>query len=325
MLAAICTAYGGPETVVVREVPKPAPRAGEILIRMRAASVTSGDARVRAARFPPGFALPARLALGVRGPRRAILGAEGAGIVEALGSGVARFKEGDSVFVMFGARFGAHAEYAVLSETGAIAAIPRGFSFERASAIAFGGSTALHFLRDQGCVAPGERVLVNGASGSVGGAAVQLARHFGAHVTGVCSEANVARVRALGAHETIDYAARDFADGTERWDIVFDAVGNAPFARARAALKPGGRLLGVVAGLGATVGAALRPRRGAYRVLAGVASERAEDLAHLAGLGESGVFDPPIDSTFALADIAKAHARVDTGRKTGAVVIALPG
>jgi NADPH:quinone reductase-like Zn-dependent oxidoreductase len=323
MLAAICTAYGGPETVVVREVPKPAPRAGEILIRMRAASVTSGDSRVRAANFPPGFAPLARLALGLRGPRRAVLGAEGAGIVEACGPGVTRFKEGDAVFALFGARFGAHAEYAKLRETAAIARVPKGFSFERAAAIAFGGATALHFLRDQGRVAPGERVLVNGASGSVGAAAVQLARHFGARVTGVCSAANAERVRALGAMATIDYAARDFADGRERWNIVFDAVGNAPLSRSCMALVPAGRLLAVVASLGETLGAALRPKRGALRVLAGVAAERAEDLAFLAGLCEAGAFDPPIDSVFSLADIAQAHARVDTGRKTGAVVVTM--
>lgn len=325
MLAAICTAYGGPETVSVREVPKPAPRAREILIRMRAACVTSGDARVRAANFPPGFALPARLALGIRGPRRAVLGAEGAGIVEACGSGVTRFKEGDAIFALFGARFGAHAEYAVLPETAAIAAVPKDFSFERAAAIAFGGSTALHFLRDQGKLAPGERVLVNGASGSVGSAAVQLARHFGARVTGVCSAANAERVRALGAYETIDYATRDFADGRERWNVVFDAVGNAPLARACMALVPAGRLLSVVAGLGTMLGAALRPKRGALRVMAGVAAERAEDLVFLAQLCGAGAFDPPIDSRFALADIALAHARVDTGRKTGAVVVTMPG
>jgi NADPH:quinone reductase-like Zn-dependent oxidoreductase len=325
MRAAICTAYGGPGAVVVRDVPKPAPRAGEILIRMRAASVTSGDARVRAANFPPGFGVLGRLALGLTGPRRAVLGAEGAGIVEAIGAGVSRFKEGDAVFALFGARFGAHAEYATLPEAAAIAAIPRGFSFERASAIAFGGSTALFFLRDLGRLAPGERVLVNGAAGSVGTAAVQLARHFGAHVTGVCSAANASRVRARGAHDTIDYAARDFADGTESWDAVFDAVGNAPYTRARAALAPGGRLLAVVAGLGAMLSAALRPRRGAHRVAAGVVAERAEDLAFLAGLCEAGTFDPPIDAVFPLAEIAHAHARVDTGRKTGAVVVTLPG
>ncbi|MCM0019770.1 MAG: NAD(P)-dependent alcohol dehydrogenase [Tagaea sp.] len=325
MLAAICTAYGGPETVSIRDIPKPAPRAREILIRMRAACVTSGDARVRAANFPPGFAPLARLALGLRGPRRAVLGAEGAGIVEACGRNVTRFEEGDAVFALFGARFGAHAEYAVLPETGAIAPIPRGYSFERAAAIAFGGTTALHFLRDRARVAPGERVLVNGASGSVGSAAVQIARALGARVTGVCSAANAARVRALGAYETIDYAARDFADGRERWNIVFDAVGNAPLSRACMALVPGGRLVAAVAGLGATLGAALRPKRGALRVLAGIVPERAEDLAYLAGLCESGAFDPPIDSTFALADIAQAHARVDTRRKTGAVVVTMPG
>lgn len=324
MLAAICAAYGGPDAVCVRDVPRPIPRKGEILIRMRAACVTSGDARLRAARFPTGFALPARLALGLWGPRRAILGAEGAGIVVACGPGVSRFKEGDAVFALFGMRFGAHAQCAVLPETAAIAPIPRGYSFERASAIAFGGSTALHFLRDFGKVAPGERVLVNGASGSVGAAAVQLARHFGARVTGVCSAANTARVLAHGAHETIDYAAREFADGRERWDIVLDAIGNAPIDRARRALAPGGRLLAVVAGLGTTLGSALRPQRGALRVLAGTAAEHAEDLVVLSGLCESGAFDPPIDSVFALADIAAAHARVDTGRKTGAVVVALP-
>lgn len=307
--------------VEVREVRDPVPGRGDVLIRIRATTVASGDARVRAARFPPGFSIPARLALGITRPRQPILGTELAGIIESVGADVTRYRPGDAVFAMTGAGFACHAELRALPETAALAPIPAGLSFEEAAALSFGGTTALYFLRDAARTQPGERVLVNGASGTVGLAAVQIARHLGAHVTGVCSAANTARVRALGADETIDYGATDFAATGQQWDVVFDAVGNAPLARCRPALRPRGRLLMVVCGLPDLVLAPLRSRSSGIQVIGGSAPERPEDLAFLKTLCEAKAFTAVIDSRFALAQIGQAHARVDTNRKVGSVVV----
>lgn len=321
MLAAVCTAYGGPEVVKVREARDPVPARGEVLVRIRATTVASGDARVRAARFPPGFSIPARLALGITRPRQQILGTELAGVIEGVGAGVTRYRPGDAVFAMVGAGFACHAELRTLPESGALAAMPTGLSFEEAAALSFGGTTALYFLRDVARTQPGERVLVNGASGTVGLAAVQIARHLGAHVTGVCSAANTALVRSLGADEVIDYKATDFATTGQRWDVVFDAVGNASLARSKPALRPQGRLLMVVCGLHDLVLAPLRTRSSGIQVSGGSAPERPEDLACLKDLWEAKAFKAVIDSRFPLAQIAQAHARVDTNRKVGSVVV----
>lgn len=320
--AAICEAYGGPEVVAVREVPDPRPKPGEILIRARAATVSSGDARVRGANFPPGMALPVRLFLGIRGPRKPILGTELAGTVAAVGDGVTRFRVGDAVFAFAGGGFGCHAELKAMPESGAICAMPKGASFAEAAALSFAGTTALYFLRDRGKVTPGERVLVNGASGAVGMAAVQIARHLGAHVTGVCSAVNAEAVLGLGAERVIDYRTEDFTAEGERWDAILDAVGNAPFKRTKPVLAEGGRLLAVVAGLGDMLKAPVQSLSGSRKALAGVAPERAEDLATLKSLYEAGVYKPVIDSRYTLSRIAEAHARVDTGRKAGSVVVA---
>jgi NADPH:quinone reductase-like Zn-dependent oxidoreductase len=322
MFAAICPVYGGPETVVVRDIPRPEPGPGEIRIRVRAASVSSADSRIRGARFPRGFAIPARLALGLRGPRRPVLGSEVAGIVDALGPGAEGFEPGDAVFAFLGMRQGGHAEFARANAAMA-APLPPGFDFVRASAICFGGTTALYYLRDVAALREGERALVVGAAGTVGAAAVQIARSLGASVDAVCSEANAERVRARGAAQIF---ARDRIDVTQtgkRWDVVFDAVGAVSFAAARRIVEPGGRLLMVAGGLDELLTAPVRARFSGFRALGGVAPERPADVAHLAGLCASGAFDPPIDAVFPFARIAEAHARVDTGRKAGAVVVTM--
>lgn len=321
MKAAWCARYGAPEVVSVRDVPSPVPGPRDILVRVRATTVSSGDSRVRAARFPPGLSLPARLALGLTGPRQPILGTELAGIVEAVGPGVTRWRAGDEVFAMTGMRFGGHAELKVLGESAAIAAKPANLSFEEAATLSFGGTTALYFLRDAARLARGERVLVNGASGAVGIAAVQIARHLGADVTAVCSAGNADLLRDLGAEDVIDYRTQDFARLGRQWDIIFDAVGTAPYARAIGLLAPGGRLLQVVAGLGAMVAGPLRSMTSGRKVISGTAPERAEDLALLATLASTGALRPVIDSQYPLERIVEAHARVDTGRKIGSAVV----
>ena len=320
MKAAVYRRYGPPDVIRIEDVPTPDPGPNELLVRVRAASVSAGDARLRSARVPPGFGLVMRLAFGITGPRKPILGWDFAGEVAAVGSLVSGFAPGDRVF---GARMGSHAEYVTVS-TNSVAAMPRNLTFEDATALVFGGMTSLIYLRDKAKIQPGERVLINGASGAVGTAAVQLAKHFGAVVTGVCSASNAELVTSLGAARVIDYAKQDFTQSGETYDIIFDAVGNCTFARCERALSPGGRLLLVVSSLGQTLGAMLRPSRAGRKVLAGVGATRAEDLRFLGSLAESGAFKPVVDRSYPFARIADAHAHVDTGHKRGNVVIALP-
>lgn len=321
MRAAVCRAYGGPNVVEVCDVETPVPKDNEVLIRVHASTVSSGDARVRSSNFPSGFTLPARLIFGITRLRRPILGTELAGTVEAVGARVTRFKRGDRVFAFSGGKFGCHAELKTFAEDGAIASMPEGFGFAEAAAISFGGTTALHFLRGPGKLEPGERVLVYGASGSVGSAAVQLAKHFGAHVTGVCSAANGGLVRSLGAESVIDHRTQDFARLNERWDIILDTIGNALYHRSRNSLNAKGRLLIVAAGLGELMRAPFQSMSSGLTVSGGAAPERAEDLTELKRLCEARVFKPVIDSCFPLAHIAAAHARVDLGRKKGNVIV----
>lgn len=324
MKAAVCSVYGGPEVVQVHELPVPVAKPDQVLIRVFASTVSSADVRIRGSRFPAGFWLPARLFLGMTKPRTPILGTELAGVVEAVGPRVILYRPGDRVFAFTGGGMGCHAEFKVMPEDGPIALIPAGFTFEEAAAISFGGTTALYFLRDVANAQPGERVLVIGASGAVGSAAVQLARHFGAHVTGVCSAANASLVRSLGADEVIDYAEADYATSGARWDIIVDTVGNASFAGCRNALNEKGRLLLLVAGLGGLLAAPLQSRTSGMKVAGGPAPERAQDLETLRALCEAGVFKPQIDSRYSLERIAEAHARADSQRKVGSVVVTMP-
>ena len=318
MKAAVYHRYGPPDVVQIADLPKPVLQAREVLVRVRATTVTAGDSRLRSANVPRGFGLLLRLGLGISGPRNPILGMELSGEVAGVGASVTRFKSGDKVFA---ARIGCHAEYVAVREN-AVAPLPANMTFDQAAPLTFGGLTALFFLRDKARVQPRERVLINGASGAVGTAAVQLARHFGAVVTGVCSAANGDLVRSLGADRVIDYQREDFTQASEAYDVIFDAVGNCPFERCRRALAPGGRLLLVVATLGQMVGAML-PSRGGRKVLMGVATAPTEDLLLLRDLAESGAFKPVIDRTYPFERIAEAHAYVDTGRKKGNVVITL--
>jgi NADPH:quinone reductase-like Zn-dependent oxidoreductase len=319
MKAAVYRRYGPPDVVRIEEVPRPEPKTNELLVRVRATTVSAGDSRLRSARVPPGFGLMMRLAFGIFGPRRHTLGWEFAGEVAVVGPSVARFAPGDRVF---GTRMGSHAEYVVASES-SVAPIPSNLTFEDAAALVFGGMTSLFYLRDKAKIQPGERALINGASGAVGTAAVQLAKHFGAAVTGVCSAANGELVRSLGAEHVIDYAREDFTQTGQTYDVILDAVGTCTFERCKHALAPGGRLLLVVASLGQMLGAMLRPSRAGRQVLTGVGATRAEDLLFLATLAESGALKPVIDRTYPLARIVDAHAYVDTGRKRGNVVVTL--
>ena len=322
MKAIVYTKYGSPDVLQLKEVAKPTPKANEVLIKTHATTVTSGDWRVRSLNVPIGFGLMSRLVFGVLRPRQPILGTELAGEVESVGKDVSKFKVGDQVFAFSGASMGCHAEYKCMPEDGAVALKPANLTYDEAAAISFGGTTALDFFR-RGKLQSGEKVLVNGASGGVGTAAVQLAKHFGADVTGVCSTANVELVKSLGANHVIDYTKDDFMKDSETYDIIVDTVGTAPFSRSKGSLKEGGRLLLVLGGLPDMLQMPWVAMTSSKRVIAGPAAERAEDLRFLAKLAEAGEFKPVIDRRYPFEHIAEAHSYVDTGHKKGNVIITM--
>ena len=323
MKAAVYTRYGPPEVVQIAEIPTPSPAVDEVLIRIHATTVNSADWRLRSAKVPRGFGLLIRLVFGITGPRQPILGTELSGVIEAVGAGVAGFKPGDAVFAFPGAKMRSHAEYRTMAASGNILPKPENLTFEQAAALSFGGTTALFFLRDQARVKPGERVLVLGASGTVGSAAVQIAKQMGAHVTGVCSTVNLDLVRELGADAAIDYAAQDFTASGATYDIIMDCVAATTYALSRSALARNGRFLTVAGGMPELL-CTLWPRSNGHRIKAGTGPERLSDLSLLADWARAGTYLPLIDSSFRFDQIVAAHARVDSGRKRGSVVVAMP-
>ncbi len=320
MKAAVYRTYGPPDVVKIENVDKPKPKKNEVLIKIHATTVSSADWRVRSLAMPKGFGSLARPVFGLFGPRQPVLGSELAGEIEAVGESVTRFKVGDHVVAYPGISMGCHAEYRTMPEDGRIVLKPATLSFEEAAAMCFGGATALHFLRDVAGIQHGEKILVIGASGSVGSAAVQLAKSFGADVTGVCSTANLDLVRSIGADRVVDYTKEDFTRSGETYDIILDTVGHASFATSKNSLKNKGRILLVVASLPQML-AAMGPKPGNKEVYAGPAKETVEHLLFLKQLAEAAVFRPVIDQSYPLERIAEAHARVDSGRKKGSVVI----
>ena len=322
MKAIVYTEYGPPEVLQLKEVEKPAPKDNEVLIRVHATSVTTSDVNARGFVFVhPGFKLMSRMVFGIRKPRKTILGRDLAGEIEAVGKDVKLFKEGDQVFGS--ADFGAYAEYICLPEEGAVAIKPVNTTYEEAASVFFGAHTALFFLRDNGKLQSGQKVLINGASGGVGTAAVQLAKYFGAEVTGVCSTTNLELVRSLGADKVIDYTKEDFTKSGETYDIVFDTVGNVSFSRVKSSLKPKGIYLAGTGGPATIIQMLWTSMIGSKKVIAGPASERKEDLIFLKELIEAGKIKSAIDRRYPLEQVAKAHGYVDKGHKKGNVVITL--
>jgi NADPH:quinone reductase-like Zn-dependent oxidoreductase len=320
MRAAVVERYGPPEVVKVRDVPAPEPGDGEVLVTVHATTVNSGDARVRALRVPRGMRLAVRLKFGFSAPRQPILGFEATGVVAALGPGVTDLQVGDRVVASRGFDFGCHAEQLVVAQDGAVAHIPDGWSFTDAVALVFGGATA-HSFFGMGGVAAGESLLVNGASGAVGTMAVQLAKHLGAHVTGVCSTDNVDLVADLGADEVLDYTQVDVSRGGDRFDVIMDTHGSTPYGEVKGLLKPGGRFLMVNGDLLPTIAAAWqKPVHTAGLNAEPVDGATYRELMALAG---NGVLRPVIDRTIPFEDVVDAHRRVDTGHKVGSVVLAV--
>jgi NADPH:quinone reductase-like Zn-dependent oxidoreductase len=271
--------------------------------------------------MPAGMRLIGRLVFGISGPRKQVLGAELSGIIEAVGADVSAFKLGDAVIGFPGASFGAHAEYIVMPATGKIVAKPENLSFEVAAAIPFGGTTAYDFLVNKGRLRAGERVLIDGASGSTGSACVQLAKYLGAHVTGVCSAANADLVRAIGADRVIDYTKEDFTQDGRQYDVIVDTVGTAPWKRTQHALVSGGRMLMIAGSSSDMILGGIKARLRGKRLVGGVASEAVAILQKVVQLTADGHFHPVIDRAFAFSQMAAAHTHVDTGHKKGNVVV----
>ncbi|PWQ97231.1 NAD(P)-dependent alcohol dehydrogenase [Leucothrix pacifica] len=316
MKATNWTAYGTPDVLQLKDVEKPFPKNHEVLIKVYASTVTPGDCRLRACRVPRGFWLPTRLAFGLFKPRKPISGMEFSGEVELVGKDVSQFKKGDRVYGTAGMSLGANAEYVCLSETKPLVKIPDHISYKDAVAIMFGGLTALHFLRDEAKVRSGQKVLVNGASGSVGTAAVQIAKYYGAEVTGICSEPNHELVMSIGADHIIDYTRESFVDNGETYDIILDTVGNLSFSVCAKSLSSQGELVLIVADLQTTLQSVFNKQ-----LICGVADESKEALNFLLGLVDSGAFTSVIDSLYPLEKTAEAHRYVDKGHKCGSVVL----
>lgn len=322
MKAIVYKKYGPPEVLQLEEVEKPMPKDSEVLIKIHATTVTSADWRLRSLIAPLGFGFIMRLVLGVSKPRQPVLGMELAGLVVAVGKEVSKFKVGDSVFAFSDMAMGCYAEYKCMPQDGALALKPPNLSFDEAAALSFGGTTALSFFR-RGKLARGESVLINGASGGVGTAAVQLAKHFGAQVTGVCSTANLELVRSLGADHVIDYTQEDFTLNGKTYDVIVDTVGTAAFSRCKSSLKNGGRLLMVLGTLPQMLQIPWVSMTSNNKIVAGPASASAEDLRFLAELAVAEEFKPVIDRRFPFEQMVQAHRHVDTGRKKGNVVVTL--
>lgn len=318
MKAAVCTRYGPPEVLHIQTLERPVPKPGEILIKIHAAAVNSGDCRLR--RADPAAV---RLFLGLFRPRKKVLGDVFSGEVVETGAQVTRFKTGDHLFGTTGLRLGAFAEYACLPAEGiALVLKPAHIPHEWAAATPFGYNTALHFWEKAGLKA-GQKVLVYGASGSVGSAAVQLAKHLGAEVTAVCSAANAALVQSLGADRIIDYATTDFAAGGAVYDIVFETVNKTSVKTCLSAVKPGGTLILGSAMLTETIQGAWAGLTSGKTVISGVALDLQSRLDKLQGLLQSSAIQPVIDRVFPLDEIVEAHRLVDSGRKRGNVVLKL--
>lgn len=314
--------YGSPGVLQLKEFEKPKPKDNEILVKVCATTVNVGDCRMRSFTVPPMFWLPGRIALGFRKPRNPIFGMELAGEVEAVGKNVKRFKAGDQVFAStFGHNFGAHAEYKCLPEDGAVVIKPNNMTYEEAATLSIGANTALFFLK-KGNIQPRQKVLIIGASGSVGTFAVQLAKYFGAEVTGVCSTTNFDMVKSLGADKLLDYTKVDFNNTGQTYDIIFDAVGKTTLSQCKSSLKKNGYYLhtGLV---GSEIKSLWYSMTTDKKVIGGTAVPRTEELVFLKELIETGRLKSVIDRCYPLEQMVEAHQYVDQGHKKGNVVITL--
>lgn len=317
MKAIAWTDYGSPDVLKLKEFDKPTPKDDEVLIKIHASSVTAGDCKLRAFNVPTGFWLPTRLVFGLTKPRNKITGMDFSGEVESVGDGVKLFKKGDLVYGTTGIKLGANAEYTSLSENSALVKSPNNISHQQAAVIVFGGLTAIHFLIDKADIQRGQKVLINGASGAVGTASVQLASYLGAEVTAVCSTSNIELVESLGAKKVIDYS-KDSTNHEDTYDVILDVVGNLTFTQCEKWLTKHGKVILINTGLLTNLSSIFKKN-----LICGVAGETKGNLNFLKERVEAGDIEAVIDRVYPLEKTAEAHAYVDTGRKKGNVVITI--
>jgi len=328
MKAIVCTKYGSPDVLQLQEVARPTPKDHEILIRVHATSVTFGDTMARnfKAISPSEFNMPlifwllTKISLGLKQPKITILGSEFAGQVDAVGKDVKHFKNGDLVFGFPGQSFGAYAEYLCMPENSVLAIKPANMTYEEAAVVPYGAIMALNLLRKVD-VHSGQKVLINGASGGIGSAAVQIAKYFGAEVTGVCGTPRLAFVKSLGADKVIDYTKEDFTQNGETYDLIFDILGKSSFSRCQGSLKPNGILLFASFKMKQLLQMLWTSRTGSKRVVCALAPGSVEDLASVKELIEAGKIRAIIDKRYPLEQAAEAHRYVEMGHKKGSVVI----
>lgn len=320
MKAIICTKYGPPEVLKMVDISSPVPNDNQILIKIFFTTVTVGDCRVRGFNVPPSYWLPAKLAMGWTKPRQPILGTELSGVVEKVGKNVGKYKAGDKVFAYPGHFCGGYAEFICLDENACMALKPENLSFEQAAALSFGGITAWFFL-EKGQVAKGEKLLIYGASGSVGSAAVQIAKYLGAEVTAVCSTGNLEMVKRLGADKVIDYTTTDFTDLGEQFDAVFDTVGKTDIAKTIKAIKPNGRYLHSVTTPMTELKIRLNLLGTDIKLVGGTYTGSVEQINFIKKIAAEGFFKPVIDRQYRFDEIVAAHEYVDQGHKKGNVTI----
>ena len=322
MKAIVCAKYGPPEVLTLKEVEKPYPKDNEVLIRIYATTVTPSDVMLRSGKFPLIFWLYARILYGIIKPRRLIPGYELTGVIESVGKDVKLFRKGDHVFGATMWKMSCSAEYICLPEKSALAIKPVNMNYKEAVAVVDGPCTALHFLR-KGNIQSGQKVLIYGASGGVGTAAVQLSRYFGAEVTGVCSTTNLKLVKSLGAHKVIDYTNEDFSKNGETYDIIFDTVGKSSFSSCIRSLNKKGTYLSTNMNLKSRFRGKWISMTSNKKVKAPISMSNSDSLNFLKGLIEEGKIKPVIDRHYPLEYIAEAHRYVEKGHKKGNVVITL--
>lgn len=328
MKAIIYTEYGSPDVLHLSDVLTPTPKDGQVLIKVHAASVSYGDLLARRMgnitssefNMPLPLLLPSRMAFGWSKPKVNILGSEFAGEVEAVGRGVTRFQPGDAVMGYLGQRMGAYAEYVCVPEDGLLARKPATMSFAEAATVPYGAIMATSLLR-RGNIKAGDKVLINGASGGIGSAAVRLAKHYGAEVTGVCGGPRMETVRSLGADHVIDYAREDFTQNGKTYDLILDVLGKSSFARCKDSLKPGGIYLPVSFKTKALMQMLWTKIADSQKVVCALASEKPEDLAAVGKLAEAGAYKAIVDRCFPLEQAAAAHRYAESGSRTGAVAL----
>jgi NADPH:quinone reductase-like Zn-dependent oxidoreductase len=324
MKAIVHTKYGPPDELQLKEVEKPVPGDNEVLIKIHATTVTTTDCNARNFTFvPKSFMFFARIMFGFKKPRIKILGIDLAGEIEAIGKNVRQFKLGDQVFGSPGTKFGGHAEYSCVPENGALAIKPADLSWEEAASISLAGNTALFFIRDLAKIQAGQKILIHGASGAIGTYAVQLAKYYGAEVTGVCSTTNAEMVKSLGAEKVIDYTIEDFTKSDEKYDFVFNVVGKTTFSQCKGILKPKGIYLDNMMEVKDFLKVLWTSIVGGKKIKGGVSTERAENLKFFIELIESGKLKPVIDRSFPFEKTAEAFQYVEQGHKKGNVTITM--